>query len=705
MDEIFKLKKVVPKGIRFLGNWDEFKFSNFAPKCIIDKQSPGCGFTEYCINGPENVILCSPRKLLLKNKYDQHKDDVYLVVNEMEKDLEVDDDISKPKKERPVFIPEKTEEEKKLEKEQEEKSNQEIYTRIYNEIENYKNRRFSQFKPVKILVTYDSFHVVEDILIKLGLFDKFYIVIDEFQSILHDSRFKSTTEIKFLEKIKQSHSALFVSATPMLDKYMKMLPWFNSLPYYQLDWKTEDPTRIIKPDLNVSLMRSINSKASEIIQSYLNGNFESIVVTKDDKPTVITSLEAVLYVNSVNHIINIVKNNGLKPEQVNILCSKTDKNESRIRRRLGKKFNIGEIPLKGEPNKMFTICTRTVYLGADFYSKCARTFIFSDSNSDCLAVDISEDLPQILGRQRDEDNPWKNSANFYYKTTADYRKMTQADFDEKIKKKSEKTAKKLAAYNEITNQENKNSIAEDYQTLAKLICYKDDYIAVNNVLIYDNGIKKYVKVPVVNDLVKVNEIRAFFIQQFDYKDRFSLFATINEKINSEDSKINDNAINILEEFDKCNNLVDKMRLLCESGLSKDSVNFILSQIPDSDVVKSYYKALGPDKLRHLGYNLTYIKKELGIITFSPEILVNTIYSNFHVGENISLFDIKNRLTKIYNSINYKKTPKAMDIEGFFKVKNTVSYEKKPGGGRKQIRGYELLESYENQIREEYKIAK
>lgn len=64
---------------------------------------------------------------------------------------------------------------------------------------------------------------------------------------------------------------------------------------------------------------------------------------------------------------------------------------------------------------MFTLCTRTVYLGADFYSTCARSFIFSDANIDCLSVDISLDLPQILGRQRLDCNPWKNCAELYYK--------------------------------------------------------------------------------------------------------------------------------------------------------------------------------------------------------------------------------------------------------------------------------------------------
>ncbi len=74
---------------------------------------------------------------------------------------------------------------------------------------------------------------------------------------------------------------------------------------------------------------------------------------------------------------------------------------------------------------MFTFCTRTVYLGADFYSECARSFIFSDSNIDTLAVDISDDLPQILGRQRLFENPWKNDAVFYYRSICDYRKISQ----------------------------------------------------------------------------------------------------------------------------------------------------------------------------------------------------------------------------------------------------------------------------------------
>ena len=127
------------------------------------------------------------------------------------------------------------------------------------------------------------------------------------------------------------------------------------------------------------------------------------------------SREAMIYVNSVNNIIQIIKKFNLSSEEVTILCSNTKANLERIQNKLGKNFNIGKVPLKNEERKMFTFCTRTVYLGADFYSDNARSFILSDANLETLAVDISLDLPQILGRQRNEDNPWKNQAEFYYK--------------------------------------------------------------------------------------------------------------------------------------------------------------------------------------------------------------------------------------------------------------------------------------------------
>ena len=48
----------VPKGIRYINQWEEFSLPDHP--CIIDKQITGCGFTEYCLTNQDNVILCYP---------------------------------------------------------------------------------------------------------------------------------------------------------------------------------------------------------------------------------------------------------------------------------------------------------------------------------------------------------------------------------------------------------------------------------------------------------------------------------------------------------------------------------------------------------------------------------------------------------------------------------------------------------------------
>ena len=657
-NKMYREKVIVPRGIRFISEWSEFNFSKFPGKCIINKQLPGCGFTEYCIRSGENIILCSPRKMLLKNKWSQHKNEVYLVVNEMDKDSNIDKDLSKIDKS--VVIDNLVKEEIS--------TNSEIYKRLYHEIEEYcMNRPYGLGK--KILVTYDSYRIVKDILEKLGWFNRFITVIDEFQSILHDARFKSDTELKFMEYLKQSPTAYFVSATPMMDEYLEMLDEFKDLPYYELDWGSEDTTRIIKPDLDVLVMRTVGEKASEIIQKYLNNDFESVVVLRNGIPTRIISDEAVFYVNSVNHITSIIKKNNLTPEQCNILCSDTEDNKKKIQRRLGKSFTIGEVPLKGVKPKMFTFCTRTVYLGADFYSLCARSFIFSDSNIDSLAVDISEDLPQILGRQRLFENPWSNSAIFYYRSTANYREMKEEDFKNIIESKKKSTENLLLAYN-TTLDTVKYDLAKNYQKVAKSYNYKDDYVAVNKIQTRDGNI---ILKPVLNNLVLVNEIRAFKIQQIDYKDRFSVFSTIHNTL-SPDDIVNQEVSEFLRVYTKLSTIHDKLKMLCEYGLSSDAIDIVLGQIADSDEIKSYYTTLGSSKLKSLSYNSAKIKNHLGVVTFSQELLESSIYSEFKVGDKITLSDIKSRLEVLYKSINYDKVAKAKDLENYFEVKNSSIYE-------------------------------
>ena len=514
----------VPKGIRYINQWDSFSLPTHP--CIINKQITGCGFTEYCLTNQDNVILCSPRKILLENKAEQHGDSVLYAKSGLDMFVNFEKDLTTGTK--------KPDKDKESNLTNEEIRN--IISEFKNGIQQYYQTCVMNGKPCKILVTYDSFRHV-----KAALGDQmkyFYVVVDEFQSIFTDAKFKSTTEIEFIGQLQGIQKLSFVSATPYMDKYLEMLDEFKNLPYYELDWETEDSSRVSIPKLNThSCSRSILPAAQDVVKKYLDGEFETTVIIKDEKIQNVESREAVLYVNSVKNICDIISRCGLKPENTNILCANTEDNDNKLAKAFGYKslsnFRkltgletcIGKVPTRDEPNKMFTICTRTVYLGADFYSTNARTFIFSDANIDSLTVDITIDLPQILGRQRLEENPWKNRAELYYKTIKEG--ISEEEFTKLIEDKKRRSENLLKAYRESSDNEVKHDLSISYQILAKTLNYSNDYIAVNT-----HGGSDLI--PTFNNLVMINDMRSYEVQQVDYKDRFRVFNALGNQISNSD---------------------------------------------------------------------------------------------------------------------------------------------------------------------------
>ena len=651
------IKIDVPAGCRYVSEIEGFKIYDFPH--ILNKQIPGCGFTEYCIDplkNSENVVLCSPRKILLQNKHDQHKDTTYLVVNDYESDPSTDKDLTKQEKSKydpyKVVDPEKV----KIEK----KDKEDFFKRLTKEITGYiTDCRFNN-KPVKILVTYDSFRIVKDI-IQHNFSDLDYrVVIDEFQSIFTDSKFKSDTELQFVKSVQGIQKVCYVSATPMMMKYLEMLEEFKNLPYYELDWEALEPGRVSRPTLYVKNLVSVYTEVKPIIKSYLEGKFEYRYVKQEDgEVEKIESKEAVFYVNSVNNITSIIKRAGLTPEQVNILVANTPDNTKKIHKRIGKGFNIGTVPLRDEPRKMFTFCTRTVYLGADFYSNNARSFVVSDANIDTLAVDISLDLPQILGRQRLIENPWRNEATLFFKPIKGANKKPEEVFNKKIEEKERKSLSLLSSYDQVA-AENKGDLSEAYETIATLEHYKKNYVAVNKVFIA-GGVKL---VPVFNNLVKVSELRAYEMQQTDYANRFTVFSMI-KKIGTADID-NEVVEEFLNRYEGIKSKKDKLKFLCEqAGLPEFDI--IVDNV-STKRFKEYVTVLGVDECRSVGYKIEELNKKLSIRSFDKNLLKEKIYETFKVGNSYTRSGIKEILAGIYKEIGYKATAKASDLDNYFEYK-------------------------------------
>ena len=657
------IKINVPKGIRYISQWNDFKLEQFPH--ILDKQIPGCGFTEWCITNPDNVILCSPRKILLENKEEQHSGEVFRVINEYDKGLNVDKDLSirSIMRSRPDMS-------------QQETIDATAFSEIKQNLLNYIQSRKSQNLPIKILVTYDSFRIIKTILENFGLFQDFQVIIDEFQSIFTDSRFKSSTEVNFVSALQGVQRVCYVSATPMMREYLDLLDEFKDLLFYELDWETLDNTRVVKPNLHVRVVSSIVTKAREIIQTYLDGKFEKSF----SKGYEVQSNEAVIYVNSVNNILLIIKKCGLTPDQCNILCSNTPENLKKVKRKLGRKWSIGKVPLRDEPRKMFTFCTRTVYLGADFYSTCARSFILSDANIQTLAVDISLDLPQILGRQRLSENPWKNEAEFYYKAIVDKNnhKVNQDSFKAEIKRKLIETQKLLDAFSD-TRKSSKDTLADRYKKLAATFNYSDDYVAVDEV----SGSM----MPVQNRLVIVAEKRAFDIQKYDYADRFSVFNTIDQSLEgTADIQVNLEVTKFLSLYRDCkNDIMKRIRLFCETNLSDKARDRVVSLVDEK--TRTYY-SLGLGILSKTSYDLKDFDR---LLSESQLDLSDSIYQEFKEGIKLSKADIKSKLQNIYESSGSKRKAKASDLEEYFELKSCKVKNSQTG---KWENGFELVKKIE-----------
>ena len=716
-----KHKIIVPKGIRFIGEinpetkeriWLDYDLNLYDFPHILNKKLTGCGFTEYCIKNKQKLILISPRKFLLENKEDQHEGEVYYVRNELETSVDYELDLNQDDL--------KAIDERKKTTDASENITIENLDRLKRDLRNamrsweMKYGKDDSDHPFKILVTYDSFRHVKDALKHFywdegnhqgsydDRFDEFQVVVDEFQSIFIDSRFKSDTEIELLSNLKNVQKVCFVSATPMLDKYLSRLDEFKDLPYYEFDWETEDPGRVKKPKLEIRFVTSsLNQAVNGVIQSYKDGRFDTRIDPKTGK--FIESKEATLFLNSVAGICQAIRSNKLHLSECNVLCAQTTKNKEAVRRAFNdvlkkeaelkgeKTYDsikkdvpvIGKIPTRGQQHKMFTFCTRTVYLGADFYSTNARTFIFSDSNIQCLAVDISMDLEQIIGRQRLAENPWKNTALMYVKTTNLSHKTTQEEFNKLLEEKIESTEKLLNVF-KGTEDDNKWELAKAYQTIAKMCHYRENYVAVSRI---ENSKGQVVKLqPTFNQLVLITEQRAFELQQSDYADRFSVFSSVQSE--SMDS-IEDEVEQKVEEFNSIKAVRDRLKFMIEYSktASKENLGNFLELIPGK--YKDYYDIVGPDIITACSYVESEIKKKWRETLSNGEIkdeVTDKIYRTFIVGQRYTKSDIKDVLNNLYEKLGYKKKAKATDLELYYVMKY-VKFQDSEG---KWTNGFELI---------------
>ena len=625
--------KVPDTGIKYISEWQDYDLPR--GHVIVDKGVTGCGYTEYTLTNNLPTVLCSPRKLLLENKSEQHQGDINILY--LKNENKTFEDVSDFKNR--------------------------IKTFVINCMENLN-------LPPKILVTYDSSHYIIDILKELGLLSDFYFIIDEFQSIFLDAFFKSEVEFDFVEYLQDCPNVLYLSATPMLDKYLEKVDTFKNLPFFQIDWSDTDvvDTLILQRKFTTSLTK----ECEKIIDSYLGNKFPS---TYTSTGNIVFSKEVVFYFNSVSSIIRVIKNKKLTPSQVNIICSEDQNNKNKLgtlsrtlgyNTRKGEGFKIGKIPLKGEENRMFTFCTKAAYIGSDFYSDCASSYVFADPNIKSLALDISLDLPQIVGRQRNRENPFKNNIVIFYRTV---RKTEMESYDlflEKQNQRKEETKKLLDFYKKGTPEEQQAYIKK-LKSDIEVSKYSDDYVSIS---------KKTGK-PVYNSFIEISQERGWEVSQKDYQDKISVtksLESLTSNISEYRSKIEKEVNNfLLYDFNTTGIFEKRMKAYCSFmdylGRNKEEASDIFYYKTKDSRFRKYYNFYGTSGCSAKKYQ----EKELeqGMINSSKESDISPIiYSKFKVGDRVIPGEIKTMLQDIYRDLGITSKAKATDLRKYFKLIRT-----------------------------------
>lgn len=629
--------RYMPEGCRYMSEDQTLlPYLQQFNKFILNKTVTGCGGTSLFLNSSIDVVIISPRLQALKDKHEQHPD-TFLFHSPHTNNGKRADDIK----------------------------------RLMSELNNYisfcGSTPFTNKKYAKVLVTLDSCDKVIDVLKKNAAINKFLFVVDEFQCLMGDATFKGTTDMNFLIRLdNEAKNICYLSATPIQDMYLDFVPQFKGLPYIKLEW---DKSVLEEPNVREIQMKKDESAekiCSNIIRDFkTNGYFERKIVNGQ----VVYSTEACIFLNEVRSIINIIVKNNLKPDEVTILCS-----DGKVSG-LPKGFKVGGLCTdKYNPrNKTFTFCTKASFEGVDFYSTNAMTYVFINAGKEWQTLDIMLDIPQILGRQRLDINPFRHDAVIYYKTKPYC--MTTTEFKAQQMAMEYKSSQIITLY-DMATPEMKAILLEAFRDRAEDKKFVDDYVDVLQV----NGRQTLG----INTLVQMAMWNQWHQRSHYYNNSCQLTTSIQSAISM---NVKPNEVKNFEQQYYSASDKDRLKIYSDFRDTCSSHYAIILQNPFIDIRHhSWFDVLGYSELMRLNFDVQKVEQEYDYhCNHGP--IIQKCREAFTVGNFYTKPEVKNILQQIYDGLGLVgKKAKATELEKYMNVKERMITDDE--GNRKE--GYEIL---------------
>ena len=492
------------------------------------------------------------------------------------------------------------------------------------------------FQGNKILTTYDSLHKVVTALTNNGRINNFKILIDEAHELIKAGNYRYGAIDSVLDNYTKFKSFIFGTATPIDDRYQH--PKLRGIQKVQIKWYDLEPVtvnycRYEKDLLKAAAIAAIRHLTGE---ETLNGHF---------------------FINSVSDIASIIrhiqKGGYSDASKIRIITANNDENQFKIIHNLGKGYKISCI---NSEVRNVNFYTSTAFEGVDIHDENALTYIISDGSKNHSKIDVLVTLPQIIGRVR--DSKITNFVNLLYSPNKYYSHTTEAEFEHYTKKKLEEAARYIERYNVETEEMIKDVMFKGAEDNVYLLVKDENTLVLNETALYSemqnfktiNTTYYYAK---HNKKEKKEEQKEVIVNEIKY-------------LYKPDEPIEITNLNKAKLGGKVN-----FKMLCEMYNSASFPTDRINIAKVEPLIEKAFNVLGYEKMKALEFVKKDIEKELILrdkIKSGVWKIANLL--DLRVGEWISVADVVEKLTEIYDTLNIKKTIKSTDLKEYYEVKET-----------------------------------
>ena len=476
----------------------------------------------------------------------------------------------------------------------------------------------------KIMCTYDKMEML------LHFIDPkdYRLLVDEYHTLLKAYSFREKAINRVFSTYRMYKSFCFMSATPIMPDFKPSI--LDDVEEVMAEWDNVE-----KITVNLQYSNKPFLTAANIINRYKANGFIEVNGNK--------SYEAFFFINSVNEMCKILKHCDLTNDNARIICADTEDN----RKKLGD-FNIST---SNSANKQFTFITCKSFEGVDYFSDSAISFVVSSASAEHTKLAIDTDIPQIVGRIRSKNNPFRNKiVHIYNRTNKDIDLITTFEEMTDITNRTEEGVKQqIEKYNKATTRAEKIAIKR----------------LINNDLILETDEGIY-----YNDAILKLDLYNFKVNQIIYKSGISVRTEYQERgvqttaitYNKEDGEMKTEnetkAITFKEAYLKA--------LSCQDLVQRD-------QYLKVDLVKEAIEKLTPEEVRAARYTKKAVKELL--ISKNEKLnqftkAIKMIKKEMPYNEFVPVAKVKEMLANVYEILGIEKKAKATDITAFFYAKES-----------------------------------